>query len=74
MNENGRVLVIDAIIEPGNTPSVTTLFDLHMLVTAPGGMERTESEFRSLFKEAGFGVSRIIPTPSTFFIIEGYRK
>jgi len=74
MNENGRVLVIDAIIEPGNTPSVTTLFDLHMLVTAPGGMERTESEFRSLFKEAGFEVSRIIPTPSTFFIIEGYRK
>jgi hypothetical protein len=74
MNENGQVLVIDAIIEPGNTPSVTKFFDLHMLVTAPGGKERTESEFRSLFKEAGFEVSRITPTSSTFFIIEGCKE
>jgi len=74
MSKNGRMLVIDAIIEPGNTPSVAKFFDLHMLVTAPGGKERTESEFRSLFKEARFEVSRIIPTSSTFFIIEGFKK
>jgi len=74
MPEHGRILVIDAIIEPGNAPNITKFFDLHMLVTAPGGMERTKSEFRSLFKEAGFEVSKIISTPSTFFIIEGARK
>jgi hypothetical protein len=74
MQENGRVLVIDAIIEPGNTQSVTKFFDLHMLVTASGGKERTESEFRSLFRKAGFEVSRIFPTSSTFFIIEGFKK
>lgn len=73
MSKNGRIIGIDAIIEPGNTPSVTKFFDLHMLVTAPGGKERTEAEFRSLFEKAGFEVSRIIPTPATFFIIEGYR-
>ena len=74
MTENGRVLVIDAIIEPGNAPNITKLFDLHMLVTAPGGKERTEFEFRSLFKEAGFEVSKIISTPTTFFIIEGCKR
>ena len=74
MNENGRVLVIDAIIESDNKPNITKLFDLHMLVTAPGGKERTESEFRSLFGEAGFDVSRIVPTQSTFFVIEGCKK
>ncbi len=74
MLQNGRILVIDAILEPGNEPNITKFFDLHMLVTAPGGKERTESEFRLLFKEAGFEVSRIIPTASTFFIIEGHKK
>ena len=74
MSENGRLLVIEAIIEPGNATNITKFFDLHMLVTAPGGKERTESEFRFLFKEAGFELAKISPTPSTFFIIEGYRK
>jgi hypothetical protein len=74
MTEDGRVLVIEGMIEAGNTPSIFKLFDLHMLVTAPGGKERTESEFRSLFNGAGFELSKIIPTPSSFCIIEGYRK
>jgi hypothetical protein len=73
MSKNGQIIVIDAIIEPGNTPSITNFFDLHMLVTATGGKERIESEIRSLFEEAGFEMSRIIPTPSSFFIIEAYR-
>jgi hypothetical protein len=74
MTGDGRVLVIEGVIEPGNTPSIFKLFDLHMLVTAPGGKERTESEFRSLFNAAGFELSKIIPTPSSFCIIEGHRK
>ncbi len=74
MTEDGRVLVVEGVIEPGNTPNILKLFDLHMLVTAPGGKERTESEFRSLFEAAGFELSKIIPTPSSFCIIEGCRK
>ena len=74
MAEKGRVLIIEAVIEPGNAQSISKFFDLHMLVTGPGAKERTESEFRSLLKAAGFEVSKIIPTPSSFCIIEGYRK
>jgi hypothetical protein len=72
--KDARILVIEGVIEPENAPNILKLFDLHMLVTAPGGKERTESEFRSLFSAAGFELSRIIPTPSSFCIIEGYRK
>ncbi len=74
MTEKGRLLIIEAVIEPGNAPNISKFFDLHMLVTAPGGKERTESEFRSLFNAAGFELSKIIPTPSSFCIIEGTRK
>ncbi len=74
MAEEGRVLVIEAVIEPSNTQSISKFFDVHMLVTAPGAKERTESEFRSLFNAAGFELSKIIPTPSSFCIIEGFRK
>jgi hypothetical protein len=74
MTKKGRVLVIEAVIEPGNAQSISKFFDLHMLVTAPGAKERTESEFRSLFNAAGFELSKITPTPSSFCIIEGHRK
>jgi O-methyltransferase domain len=36
--------------------------DLLMFVTAPGGHERTEAEFRALLGEAGFSLMRAIPT------------
>jgi hypothetical protein len=44
--------------------------DLEMLVL-PGGMERTEDEFRKLFAAAGFRLERVIPTPALQYIIEG---
>jgi hypothetical protein len=74
MRENGRLLIIEAVIEPGSTQSINKFFDLHMLVTAPGGKERDKSEFQSLLNSAGFELSKVIHTPSSFCIIEGYRK
>jgi hypothetical protein len=43
--------------------------DLNMLVMA-GGRERTEREYRGLIDAAGLRVTRIIPTPSAFSLIE----
>jgi hypothetical protein len=65
----GRVLVIDAVIPPGNAPSLGKLLDLNMLVL-PGGKERTEPEFRELFAGAGFELRRVIPTASMVSILE----
>ena len=75
MTVNGRVLVIDAVIAPGNAPDLTKFIDLHMLLTT-GGKERTKSEFRALFDAAGFQLTNIFSAPSLymFSIIEGIRK
>jgi hypothetical protein len=36
----------------------------------PGGRERTEQEFRNLFEQAGFKLTRIVPTKSPLSVIE----
>ncbi len=74
MADNGRVLVIDAVIQPGNAPDLNKFIDLNMLILTHGGRERTEFEFRSLFEAAGFELTNIFSTPSLFSIIEGIRK
>jgi hypothetical protein len=45
-----------------------------MLVTSNGGRERTESEYRTLFETAGFKLSRLIRTASSYSIVEGILK
>ncbi len=66
----GRVLVIDAVIPPGNDPHPAKIVDVIML-TALTGRERTEPEFRALFDAAGLRLTRVLPTPSTLSIVEG---
>jgi hypothetical protein len=66
----GRLLVVDQVVPARNEPGAAKLMDLEMLVL-PGGMERTEKEFRELFAASGFRLERIIPTPALQCIIEG---
>jgi hypothetical protein len=48
-----RLLLIEAVIRPGNEPSGAKWLDLLMLVIA-GGRERTEEEWRALLESAGW--------------------
>ncbi|ODU01123.1 MAG: methyltransferase [Planctomycetes bacterium SCN 63-9] len=66
----GKLLVIEGVITPGNDPSFIKLLDIIML-TLPGGKERTEEEYRWLYEQTGFKLSRVIPTVSQMSIIEG---
>jgi hypothetical protein len=66
---NGRVLLIEAVLQPGNEPDMGKLIDLEMMVM-PGGRERTTDEFGCLFARAGFELTRIVPTPSMVCLIE----
>jgi hypothetical protein len=66
----GKLLVVEGVIPPGNGPSATKLLDLNMLVI-PGGMERTQGEYRALFARAGFSLTRIVPTRTEVSVIEG---
>jgi hypothetical protein len=67
---SGRLLVVEGVIPPGNGPCFGKLLDLTML-TIPGGQERTEEEYRTLFKAGGFQLTRIVPTLAEVSVIEG---
>ena len=70
---NGRVLLLEAVIQAGNEPDFAKLLDLEMLV-GPGGRERTADEFKALFVGAGFELARIVPTESPVCVLEGRPK
>jgi hypothetical protein len=71
MNEKGRVLVVDAVIAPGNDPDWGKLRDMQMLVI--GGRERTKQEFATVFRDAGLRLTRVVPTKCPLSIVEGVR-
>ena len=73
MPDNGKVLVAEQVIPPGNQPFMGKFLDLHMLAVTSGGRERTEAEYRALFEKAGFKLTRIVPTQREVSIIEGIR-
>jgi O-methyltransferase domain len=66
--EGGRLLVIEEALPPGNAPSNGKLVDLVMLMI--GGRERTQAEYEALFEQAGYGLTRIIPTAVPLHVIE----
>lgn len=72
MPDDGRVLIVDAVIPPGNEPHPGKILDLEMLI-APGGVERTASEFETLLSNSGFRVTKIIPTHSPVSIVEAVK-
>jgi hypothetical protein len=70
MPEGSKLLVIEHVLPPGDVPSFGKLLDLNMLVM-PGGVERTEDEFRQLYESAGFRLTRVVPTDGDLSVVEG---
>ncbi len=73
LNEGGKVLVVEMVLPEGNAPAVSKFLDLQMLLVL-SGCERTESEYRALFDRAGLELTRVIPTPSPYSVLEAVRK
>jgi hypothetical protein len=69
----GRVILLETVIAPGNAPDFGKLIDLEMLLI-PGGRERTADEFAALFARAGFELARIVPTQSPLSVVEARVK
>jgi hypothetical protein len=70
VNPGGKLLVVDSVIQPGNDFSPAKFLDLQMLLF-PGGLERTEKQFRDLFAASGWRLNRIVPTPAGDAVVEG---
>lgn len=66
---DGRLLLIGLIVPPGNSPHMSKMFDLEMMLVV-GGRERTAPEHRRLLHSAGFELSAVIRTASAMCIVE----
>lgn len=69
MKPESKLLIIEMVLPPGDTPHLGKLLDMMMLV-GPGGQERTAEEYAALLARAGFRMERVIPTASAVSIVE----
>ena len=72
LKPTARILVMDAVIKPGNDPDPNKLLDVGIMALTKG-RERTVADFERLFAAAGLKISRVIPPtpPSPMSIVEG---
>ena len=73
MQPDARLVGGRRVLAPGNASDPAKYMDLTMLVMN-GGRERTDDEFDSLYKAAGFQPTRVIPTAAEFSLIESARS
>ncbi len=70
---NGKVILLETVLQPGNGPDLGKWIDLEMLAF-PGGRERTEGEFGALFASAGFKLTRVVPNQSPLATVEAVKQ
>ncbi|WP_225768259.1 methyltransferase [Inquilinus sp. Marseille-Q2685] len=72
MAAEARLLVVEGLIEPDPSRGRPTeyLTDMQMMAMFGTARERTEAEFGRLLDEAGFALTRAVPTGSAVTILE----
>ena len=70
MKQTARLLLIESVIPNPDEPHPGKIMDFVMLVGL-GGQERTAQQYADLLEEAGFVLSRVVPTASPMSVIEG---
>jgi hypothetical protein len=73
MKSGGHLLLVEMVLPDGDVPDSGKMLDMVML-TVPGGEERTASQYRALLNQAGFQVRRVVPTASLVSIVEAVRR
>jgi hypothetical protein len=73
MRPGAKLLIVEFVLPEGDTPHFGKLADMVML-TIPGGEERTPDEYRTLLDAAGFSMTRVVPTTSDVSIVEAVPK
>jgi SAM-dependent methyltransferase len=72
LRRDARLVVIDAVLEPGNAPDPNKMLDVGIMALTRG-RERNAAEFERLFEASDLKLRRIIPptAPSSMSILEG---
>lgn len=71
MKPGSRLLIIEMVLPSGDIPHTGKMTDIIML-TVPGGQERTELEYDQLLRKGGFKLARVVPTESAASIVEAF--
>lgn len=66
---DGKLLLIEMALPDGAPPHPGRMLDVEMLVHT-GGRERTAAEYSNLLRQAGFRLSRAIPTAGPAAIVD----
>src|SRR5262245_24246982 len=69
IEKDARLLIIEAVLPPGDAPHHSKLIDLLML-TVTGGVERTAEEFAALLEKGNFKLVKIHSTTTHQCIVE----
>ncbi len=69
MPRTSKLLIVEQVLPEGNAFHPGKMLDITMLTLTPG-QERTEPEYRTLLKKAGFELNRVIATNSPVSIVE----
>ncbi len=69
MTRQGRLLLVEIVLPPGDTPHPGKMLDMVMLMV-PGGRERTEAEYAALLQKAGLRLTGVTPTASPVSVVE----
>jgi hypothetical protein len=69
MAPHSRLLLVEMVLPPGDTPHPGKMLDM-MMLAIPGGQERTEKEYGALLDKAGFRLTRVVPTASAVSVVE----
>ena len=71
MGPKSRLLIVEFVLPEGNVFHPGKMTDMIML-TVPGGEERTERQYRELLAKAGFRLERVVGTDSAASVVEAY--
>ena len=69
MKPGAKLLIVEFVLPEGDTPHFGKIVDMVML-TIPGGEERTAAEYDTLLAAAGLKMTRVCPTASDVSIVE----
>jgi hypothetical protein len=69
MNPRAKLLIAEIVLPEGNEPHFGKVLDLFIMLLLPG-LERTRAEYERLFERAGLRVTRVLPTPGSYSLIE----
>ncbi|MQY10786.1 Mitomycin biosynthesis 6-O-methyltransferase [Streptomyces sp. RB5] len=75
MNDGGHVLLCEAVVpEAFNSPGLTTMMDLEMLVMAEGARQRTREEFEELFRRADLRLETVVGPDAPVSILDAVAR